>query len=627
MENPGLVAPVTAVYQYDSYSDPLAATLTTDGIQVTMPGTYTGGITLTTDVADPPANSETYVLKSMTIRKAGTAPAGVGQQLPHDFEVALVHQLVGTGGSLQSGAYWVNMILPVSIRPTQGYDLINNLIGGAPLPTTFGSTGSVLVADAASLALDQVLNGSKFLNYWGTLPVSCGTTVPTRMMFKLNTIGTNQVVANMLNEALANVGIQPAVPSPANAWLIGTCLAGASCTTLEAANLQSQLTSAQQVQSQAVTEVRGRKALLDEELSALMANGEGAFTMAVSARDDLRTASEEMATITQTVNQLQSFIAANQSMVWDSNQPVASAINVPLPSSGNATSNLSNIVNATNVTSSLIEIGSMSSFADCSILGQSPIDIDSSRVIDAASISLDSGEPLRFRYTTMLQTDGTVSSNMLQVSNHRHYLHVSAGRQSVHKVGPLGAIISNGLLQSVSYIDVHVPGEHAIDGKVSPVELHIVHMAGKSKPAVAVAVRLEVDDVGDKNQWIDDIVSSMPMEHATHEVGIKPLALLHTVFDEEATDRYLRYDGSLTTSPCSSAQWFVLEEPGHISQQQLLALQHALPAAGIPHQRFDPSVVFRGVENIYTQIGLASEGERPAKSQQGRLRRTRRVQI
>lgn len=110
----------------------------------------------------------------------------------------------------------------------------------------------------------------------------------------------------------------------------------------------------------------------------------------------------------------------------------------------------------------------------------------------------------------------------------------------------------------------HSPSEHTVKGKHYPMEMHFVHKSASGALAV-VGVFIEQ---GAHNAAFDPIWSNLPTKkgvesHFEHvQVNVDDL-LPHRV------ESY-RYDGSLTTPPCSEGvKWIVMKSPIQLSAEQI----------------------------------------------------------
>lgn len=104
----------------------------------------------------------------------------------------------------------------------------------------------------------------------------------------------------------------------------------------------------------------------------------------------------------------------------------------------------------------------------------------------------------------------------------------------------------------------HAKGEHTIDGKEFPLELHLVHQAENGQLAV-IAILFEI---GEKNATMDVILDHL--NQAEFENNANLLSLIPKSLN------YYHYLGSLTTPPLTeNVEWYVLIEPMTLSKQQL----------------------------------------------------------
>jgi carbonic anhydrase len=119
-------------------------------------------------------------------------------------------------------------------------------------------------------------------------------------------------------------------------------------------------------------------------------------------------------------------------------------------------------------------------------------------------------------------------------------------------------------------IHFHEPSENLIDGKPFPMEAHLVHQDTDGNLAVVAVMMTE----GEANQALQTAWEDIPMEAGEeHE-----LASAFSAEELLPNDReYYRFNGSLTTPPCSEGvQWLVMKTPVSVSQEQLQAFDTAM---------------------------------------------------
>lgn len=113
----------------------------------------------------------------------------------------------------------------------------------------------------------------------------------------------------------------------------------------------------------------------------------------------------------------------------------------------------------------------------------------------------------------------------------------------------------------------HSPSEHSVDGKKFPMEMHLVHRDINDELAV-IGVFIQE---GAENPAFQPIWEHLPDHAAEHF----QLNLQVDVQDLLPTDRSTyRYEGSLTTPPCSEGvHWFIMKSPISMSAAQLQKFQ------------------------------------------------------
>jgi carbonic anhydrase len=116
----------------------------------------------------------------------------------------------------------------------------------------------------------------------------------------------------------------------------------------------------------------------------------------------------------------------------------------------------------------------------------------------------------------------------------------------------------------------HAPSENHINGKSYPMEMHLVH-ADKEGNLAVVALMFEE---GAENKELAKIWPSIPANvddknSLASSYAVTPLL--------PANHDYYRFDGSLTTPPCTEGvRWLVLKKPVSVSQKQVEAFSHVI---------------------------------------------------
>lgn len=108
----------------------------------------------------------------------------------------------------------------------------------------------------------------------------------------------------------------------------------------------------------------------------------------------------------------------------------------------------------------------------------------------------------------------------------------------------------------------HTPSENRIDGKSFPMEAHFVHADAAGNLAVIGVMY----DQGAADQIIADIWGKMP--HKSGET-VADAGSVNAMDMMPANKDYYRFDGSLTTPPCSEGvTWMVLKDAKTVSGEQ-----------------------------------------------------------
>ncbi|NOH66604.1 carbonic anhydrase [Vibrio rotiferianus] len=189
---------------------------------------------------------------------------------------------------------------------------------------------------------------------------------------------------------------------------------------------------------------------------------------------------------------------------------------------------------------------------------QSPINIDSTIEAKLAK--------LQFNY------DGKVISLL----NNGHTLQTSLEGNNTLKV--------DGKDFALKQFHFHTPSENHVDGKEYPLEAHFVHSDEEGNLAV-VAVFFKV---GEANPTLAKLLQNIPDKE--QNVAIK------APFDADIlipTDKeYYRFNGSLTTPPCSEGvRWLVLKDVQSISPEQVEEFAKVMGTNNRPIQALNARMV------------------------------------
>jgi carbonic anhydrase len=134
-----------------------------------------------------------------------------------------------------------------------------------------------------------------------------------------------------------------------------------------------------------------------------------------------------------------------------------------------------------------------------------------------------------------------------------------------------GSSISVDAIQfELKQLHFHAPSENLINGKSSPLEAHLVHADKDGNLAVVAVMATE----GKANKALEKAWAQMPKKEGDKlslPPGISPLGFL------PPNREYYRYNGSLTTPPCSEGvRWLVMKHPISASKKQIEEFAHVM---------------------------------------------------
>jgi carbonic anhydrase len=186
--------------------------------------------------------------------------------------------------------------------------------------------------------------------------------------------------------------------------------------------------------------------------------------------------------------------------------------------------------------------GSLSpDFAACAQgVEQSPIDIPADAPLSPAGIA--------FQY----------QPSAVNIFNNGHTIQVNYDQGS--------SITLDGTRYDLVQFHFHAASEHAIGGQYAPLEIHFVHRNAQGGLAV-VGVLLKA---GGENAAYAPVFQNLPQQAG------QPAPVAGATVDAStllpAQHSYWRYNGSLTTPPCSEGvKWHVMNTPVELSDAQIAA--------------------------------------------------------
>jgi carbonic anhydrase len=154
--------------------------------------------------------------------------------------------------------------------------------------------------------------------------------------------------------------------------------------------------------------------------------------------------------------------------------------------------------------------------------------------------------------------------------------HYMAGPVTLENIGntvrvypqPGSYIVAGGVRYDLVQFHFHHPGEEAVNGKLTDMDIHLVHKSADGRQAV-IAIRLSEDIATPPNAVLSALWPHLPKTPGASEKiteSVNPGGLL-------PEDRgYWTYMGSLTAPPCTEGvRWFIFEQEITMSRDQLRA--------------------------------------------------------
>lgn len=166
-----------------------------------------------------------------------------------------------------------------------------------------------------------------------------------------------------------------------------------------------------------------------------------------------------------------------------------------------------------------------------------------------------------------------------EVINNGHTIKVKTEGKNCIKV--------DGIKFKLAQFHFHTPSENTINGKHFPMEAHFVHL-DKNGNITVLAVMFKI---GKENKSLNKMLAVLPTKVGEENKvmgNLNPMELL------PKNKAYYRFNGSLTTPPCSEGvRWIVFKTPVEISQAQYEKMHAVMGTNNRPVQPINARVILK----------------------------------
>ena len=188
-----------------------------------------------------------------------------------------------------------------------------------------------------------------------------------------------------------------------------------------------------------------------------------------------------------------------------------------------------------------------SDYSSCSGHSQSPIDLTGGTLVKGL------GE-LKTNYADSMSFSAINNGHTVQVN-----------------IAEEGKLTIGGRTYGIKQFHFHTTSEHTINGAKYPMEVHLVHADDSGHIAVIGLMFQE----GAENPFLKSFINALPDE-ANEDTTANIKFSVANLFPKDKA--YFRYEGSLTTPPCTEGVvWTVLKTPVSASKEQLAKMASMMP--------------------------------------------------
>lgn len=184
---------------------------------------------------------------------------------------------------------------------------------------------------------------------------------------------------------------------------------------------------------------------------------------------------------------------------------------------------------------------------------QSPVDISRPALRDL--------QPIEFHYEPLIP----------KIVNNKHTIEVDGGTGSF--------IVLEGTRYDLLQFHFHAPSEHTLGGRHHAMELHLVHQDPATERRAVIGIMI---DPGAANPVLAPIFANLPPCACESKKLKQPMDLAAIL---PVRREYFRYEGSLTTPPCTEeVKWHILRQPIQMSPGQIAAFTRLIGKSNRPVQ-------------------------------------------
>lgn len=136
---------------------------------------------------------------------------------------------------------------------------------------------------------------------------------------------------------------------------------------------------------------------------------------------------------------------------------------------------------------------------------------------------------------------------------------------------PGSTIEFDGAVYDLLQFHFHTLSEHTVRGRRFPMEMHAVFGDDSTGNFLVVGQFFKIDDDGEENSFLAEFDRHLPALSGGKFVSEESINLADGLVKAK---KYLTYEGSLTTPPCSPiVTWIVLRKPASLSEAQFHAFR------------------------------------------------------